>query len=69
MTKKRANGKANIRKCKDGRWENRYTAGRALETGKAIYKNVLARTQKWFDTHPDPRCKVDVISLVAVLNL
>ena len=45
MTKKRANGEGNIRKRKDGRWEGRYTAGHDPETGKAIYKNVLGRTQ------------------------
>ena len=46
MAKRRANGEGNIRKRKDGRWEGRYTAGRDPETGKAIYKNVLAKTQK-----------------------
>ena len=46
MSKKRANGEGNIRKRKDGRWEGRYTAGHDPETGKAIYKNVLAKTQK-----------------------
>ena len=46
MAKKRANGEGNIRKRKDGRWEGRYTAGHDPETGKAIYKNVLAKTQK-----------------------
>lgn len=46
MAKKRANGEGNIRKPKDGRWEGRYTAGHDPETGKAIYKNVLAKTQK-----------------------
>ena len=45
MAKKRANGEGNIRKRKDGRWEGRYTAGYDPETGKAIYKNVLGRTQ------------------------
>ena len=45
MAKKRANGEGNIRKRKDGRWEGRYTAGHDSETGKAIYKNVLGRTQ------------------------
>ena len=44
--KKRANGEGNIRKRKDGRWEGRYTAGHDPETGTAIYKNVLAKTQK-----------------------
>ena len=34
-----------IRKRKDGRWEGRYTAGHDPEMGKAIYKNVLGRTQ------------------------
>ena len=46
MAKKWANGEGNIRKRKDGRWEGRYTAGHDPETGKAIYKNVLAKTQK-----------------------
>ena len=45
MAKKRANGDGRIRKRKDGRWEGRYTAGHDPETGKAIYKNVLGRTQ------------------------
>ena len=45
MAKKRANGEGNIRKRKDGRWEGRYTAGHDPETGNAIYKNVLGRTQ------------------------
>ncbi len=45
MSKKRANGEGNIRKRKDGRWEGRYTAGRDPDTGKAIYKNVLGKTQ------------------------
>ena len=44
MAKRRANGEGNIRKRKDGRWEGRYTAGHD-ENGKAIYKNVLGRTQ------------------------
>lgn len=44
--KKRANGEGSLRKRSDGRWEGRYTAGRNPETGKAIYKNVLAKTQK-----------------------
>lgn len=45
MSKKRANGEGSIRKRKDGRWEGRYTAGHDSETGKAIYKNVLGKTQ------------------------
>ena len=45
MAKRRANGEGNLRKRKDGRWEGRYTAGHDPETGKAIYKNVLGRTQ------------------------
>ena len=45
MAKRRANGEGNIRKRKDGRWEGRYTAGRNPETGRAIYKNVLGKTQ------------------------
>lgn len=40
------NGEGNIRKRSDGRWEGRYTAGRDPDTGKVIYKNVLAKTQK-----------------------
>jgi len=34
-----------LRKRPDGRWEGRYTAGRDPVTGKAIYKNVLGKTQ------------------------
>ena len=45
MAKKRANGEGSIRKRKDGCWEGRYTAGHDPETGKAIYKNVLGRSQ------------------------
>ena len=45
MAKRRANGEGNIRKRKDGRWEGRYTAGRDPGSGKAIYKNVLGKTQ------------------------
>ena len=45
MAKKRANGKGNIRKRKDGRWEGRYTAGYNSKTGKRIIKNVLGKTQ------------------------
>ena len=45
MSKRRANGEGTLRKRKDGRWEGRYTAGRDPETGKAIYKNVLGKTQ------------------------
>lgn len=44
--KKRANGEGSLRKRPDGRWEGRYTAGRNPVTGRAIYKNVLAKTQK-----------------------
>ena len=44
MAKRRANGEGNIRKCKDGRWEGRYTAGYDQD-GKRIIKNVLGRTQ------------------------
>ena len=64
MAKRRANGEGNLRKRKDGRWEGRYTAGRDPETGRAIYKNVLGRTQeetttklkveKWFQTAGKP---------------
>ena len=45
MAKRRANGEGSIRKRKDGRWEGRYTAGRDPVAGKAIYKNVLGKTQ------------------------
>ena len=45
MAKKRANGEGSIRKRKDGRWEGRYTAGHDPDTGKAIIKNVLGKTQ------------------------
>ena len=44
MAKRRANGEGNIRKRKDGRWEDRYTAGHTPE-GKPIYRNVLGKTQ------------------------
>lgn len=46
MAKKRANGEGNIRKCKDGCWEGRYTAGYAPDTGKRIIKNVPRPRQK-----------------------
>ena len=45
MPKRRANGEGNIRKRKDGRWEGRYTVGHDPETGKAIIKTVLGKTQ------------------------
>ena len=45
MAKRRANGEGSIRKREDGRWEGRYTAGRDPVTRKAIYKNVLGKTQ------------------------
>ncbi len=45
MPKRRANGEGNIRKRKDGRWEGRYTVGHDPETGKAIIRNVLGKTQ------------------------
>ena len=45
MSKKRANGEGSIRRRKDGRWEGRYTAAHDPETGKAVYKNVLGKTQ------------------------
>ena len=44
MPKRRANGEGNIRKRKDGRWEDRYTAGYDAN-GKVITKNVLGKTQ------------------------
>ena len=46
MAKKRANGEGSLRKRSDDRWEGRYTAGHNPETGKAIYKNVLAKTHQ-----------------------
>lgn len=45
MAKRRANGEDSIRKRKDGRWEERYTAGYDPKTGKRIIKNVLGKTQ------------------------
>ena len=45
MAKRRANGEGSIRKRKDGRWEECYTAGRDPVTRKVIYKNVLGKTQ------------------------
>lgn len=68
MSKRRARGEGSVRKRSDGRWEGRYTAGRNEETGKLIYKSVLARTQAeckrllreaiWnreYKTEPQPR--------------
>lgn len=46
MAKRRGNGEGNIRKRSDGRWEGRFTAGHDPITGKAIIKNVLAKTQE-----------------------
>ena len=45
MGKKRANGEGSIRKRKDGRWEGRFVVDHHPDTGKAIYKNVLGKTQ------------------------
>ena len=45
MAKRRGRGEGSLRKRSDGRWEGRYTVGRDPETGKLIYRNVLARTQ------------------------
>ena len=45
MSNRKNRGDGSIRKRADGRWEGRYTAGRNEETGKLIYKSVLARTQ------------------------
>ena len=45
MSNRKNRGDGSIRKRADGRWEGRYTAGRNAETGKLIYKSVLARTQ------------------------
>ncbi len=45
MAKRRANSEGSIRKRSDGRWEGRYTAGHDPETGRAIIKNVLGKTQ------------------------
>lgn len=65
MPKRRANGEGNIRKRKDGRWEGRYTAGRDPETGRAIYKNVLGKTQaevrEKLKAAIDENTKVDIV--------
>ena len=45
MPNRKHRGDGSIRKRPDGRWEGRYTVGRNEETGKLIYKSVLARTQ------------------------
>ena len=46
MGKKRANGEGSIRKrSSDGRWEGRFVVDHHPDTGKAIYKNVLGKTQ------------------------
>mgnify|MGYP004640276051 CR=1 FL=1 len=59
MPKRRANGEGNIRKRKDGRWEGRYTVGHNPETGKAIIKNVLGKTQ----AEVNDRCQWDLAKL------
>ena len=45
MAKRRSRGEGSLRKRSDGRWEGRYTVGRDEETGKLLYRNVLAKTQ------------------------
>ena len=45
MAKRRSRGEGSLRKRSDGRWEGRYTIGRDEETGKLLYRNVLAKTQ------------------------
>lgn len=45
MAKRTSNGEGNIRKRKDGRWEDRYTAGHDPVTGKQVFKNVLGKSQ------------------------
>ena len=45
MAKRRPAGDGMVRKREDGRWEGRYTVGHDPETGKAIIKNVLGKTQ------------------------
>ena len=45
MSNRKKRGDGSIRKRSDGRWEGRYTAGRNEDTGKLIYKSVLAKTQ------------------------
>ena len=45
MAKRRANGEGSLRKRKDGRWEDRYTAGTGPVAGKTIVKNVLGKNQ------------------------
>lgn len=59
MARRRARGEGSIRKRKDGRWEGRYSIGRNSETGKLIYKSVLARTQSECKNklHPTLNCK------------
>ena len=65
MAKRRANGEGSIRKRGDGCWEGRYTAGRDPNTGKVIYKNVLAKTQneckEKLQRAIEENAKVDVI--------
>lgn len=45
MAEHKVNGEDNLHKRKDGRWENRYAAGRDPKAGRVIYKNVLGKTQ------------------------
>ena len=69
MAKRRANGEGSIRKRKDGRWEGRYTAGRDPVTGKAIYKNVLGKSQsevkQKLKAAQEENAKVDIAMLVS----
>ena len=45
MAKRRANGEGNLRNGRTAAGRAGYTAGHDPETGKAIYRNVLGRTQ------------------------
>jgi len=57
---RRANGEGSIYKRKDGRWEGRFTVG-YRETGRQIYKNVLAKTQA--------ECKEKLKAIAAAMEI
>lgn len=46
MAKRRANGEGSIRKCKDDRWEGRYTAGYDPETSKSESSRTFSARPK-----------------------
>lgn len=51
MPKRRANGDGNIRKRKDGRWEDRYTVGHDPETGSIPLAELTSLDLRRFYKH------------------